>query len=85
MSRRTRQRKRFQKRNAQRPDAKWRAEPATELQWRVLRRIERETGAAFPPSMTKGQASDAIARRLAEDLDARRAARRAARARKRAA
>ena len=54
-------------RNAQSESARWRAEPATEVQWRVLQCIERETGQTLADSMTKGEASDLIGARLPQD------------------
>jgi len=74
----------FRRINARSPSANWRDQPPTENQLGVLRRIERETGQQFGPSITRGEASDAIRSRLAEDPDARRAHQRARRARKRA-
>ena len=81
---RTKKRNAAIKRNAQSLSARWRTEPATEFQWRVLRRIERETGQTLADSMTKGQASDLIRERFAHDEHAARAHRRSQRARRRA-
>ena len=83
VSYRSQQRRRFTRINARSSSAGWRDQPPTEHQARVLRRIERETGKKFPPSITRGEASDVIGSRLAENSDARRA-HRATRARKRA-
>jgi hypothetical protein len=71
------------KRNAQSQSARWRTEPASELQGQVLRRIERETGQTFADSMTKGEASDLISQRFAEYERAAHAHRRSKRARRR--
>jgi hypothetical protein len=65
------------KRNAKSPNALWRQDPATEFQWKVLRRIGRETRRRFPESITRGEASEIIGRRFAEDPAARRRHRRA--------
>jgi hypothetical protein len=70
------------KRNLRSETARWRTEPATELQWKVLRRIERATGRTFADSMTKGEASERITQRFAQDDHAARAHRRSQRARK---
>lgn len=83
MSYPSQQRRRFQKKNARATNASWRVKPPTEGQTVVLRRIERETGQQFPPSITRGEASDVIGRRFADDPEARRAHRRATRARRR--
>lgn len=83
MSYRSQQRRRFRRINAATSNASWRDRPPTEHQARVLRRIERETGRKFSPSITRGEASDVIGSRLAENPDAHRAHRRATRARKR--
>ena len=72
------------KRNVRSESASWRTEPATELQWQVLRRIERETGKTFDDSMMKGEASGLISERFAQDERAGRAHRRSQRARRRA-
>jgi hypothetical protein len=72
------------KRNVRSENAKWRIKPATELQWQVLRRIERETGRTLADSMTKGEASDLISQRFAEHERAGPAHRRSQRARRRA-
>ena len=50
----------------------------------VLRRIERETGRTLADSMTKGEASDLLSERFAQDERAERAHRRSQRARRRA-
>ncbi|MDP8943094.1 MAG: hypothetical protein M3N16_03100 [Actinomycetota bacterium] len=83
MSRRSAKARRFRKVNARKRNARWRDEPASERQRTVLRRIERDTGERFAADITRGEASEAIARRFAEDGDARRAAQRAERARRR--
>jgi hypothetical protein len=72
------------KRNRTSVNASWRTEPATEPQWQVLRRIERETGRTLADSMTKGEASDLLSERFAQDERAERAHRRSKRARRRA-
>jgi hypothetical protein len=51
----------------------------------VLHRIEGETGEGFAPRLTGGEASDIIAKRFAENAEAKRAHRRARQARRRAA
>ncbi len=84
MSYRSQQRRRFQRINAQPSGASWRDQPPTKKQARVLRRIEHETGRRFPPSITRGEASDVIGARFEQDPDAGRAHRRANRARRRA-
>jgi hypothetical protein len=55
------------KRNARSPNAKWRSEPATERQREVLRLIAAETGRTFSPEITRGEASELIAGRFAEN------------------
>lgn len=72
------------KKNLNSPNAGWRNEPASARQWRVLRRIERETGHEFPASISRGEATEAISERFANNGLAARAHRRAERARKRA-
>ncbi len=72
------------KRNVRSESAKWRTKPATELQWAGARRIERETGRTLADSMTKGEASDLLSERFAQDERAERAHRRSQRARRRA-
>lgn len=38
----------------------WHGDPASEEQWKVLRKIGRKTGKRFPDGITKGAASAAI-------------------------
>ncbi|MCA1707000.1 MAG: hypothetical protein LC808_28545, partial [Actinobacteria bacterium] len=80
----SRQQRRFKHINGRSPDASWRNRPPTKEQLRVLRRIERETGQPFLPTITRGEASDLIGFRFAENAEARRAHRRATRVRQRA-
>jgi len=71
------------KRNALKSStAKWRSEPATDRQRKVLRKITAETGQKFAPDITRGQASEAITRRFDENELAAAHARRARRRRR---
>jgi len=72
------------RRNVRSEDASWRTEPAPSFSGQVLRRIERETGRTLADPMTKGEASDLISERFAEDEHAAHAHRRSQRARRRA-
>jgi hypothetical protein len=67
--------------NGRRATARWRDEPASPAQLRVLARIARETGRSFSKTITKGAASDVIRERFAHDPKARQAHRRAQRKR----
>lgn len=52
---------------AKSPGAAWREQPATEAQWKVLRKIGREQGRVFPLNITRGEASVWIAKRFDAD------------------
>jgi hypothetical protein len=58
------------RRSAASPDARWRSQPATERQWKVLRRIGRLTGERFAPGLSRGDASVVIGRRFGSAPDA---------------
>lgn len=78
-------RKQAIKRDAMSESANWRRAPVTQAQRKVLDRIMSESGRPVAVSITRGEASDLIGRRFDEDREARSAARRAHRARRRAA
>jgi hypothetical protein len=63
---------------------RWRSAPATPDQLKVLRRIANESGRTFSTEVTRGEASDLISERLAENPKAARAHQRAERKRRRA-
>lgn len=71
--------------NARHANAKWRSEPATEQQWKVLRRIGSETGQVFDIAITRGEASEIIGGRFATDDSAARWHRRSQARRRRSA
>lgn len=83
MSYRSNNRRVFRKINAANNNARWRADPATERQWTVLRRMGRETGQRFPDTITRGEASALIAERFKQNPQARHQANRARRKRRR--
>lgn len=85
MGRRAKNPQRWRHINSRRASARWRDEPASPNQLRVLARIARETGRSFSEAITKGQASDIIGDRFARDPAARQAHRRAQRRRARPA
>jgi hypothetical protein len=84
MSRQSSQRRSAKKRNAAKPEAKWRDEPASERQLKLLEVIASETKIEIRKPLTKGEASELITAWAKVNPDSRRALRRAYRARKRA-
>jgi hypothetical protein len=66
------------------PNAGWRQLPPTDRQLAVLARIARENTDTVSTTLTRGEASDIINARAANDVIAARALRRAERARRRA-
>jgi hypothetical protein len=83
MSYASKNRKRFTRLNALGPNAKWRSDPASENQWKVLRRIGKKTKERFPETLTKGEATEIISRHYETDPAAFRRHRRAKAKRKR--
>lgn len=81
MSEKSNKAARFRRINSAKASAAWRNQPANPVQWAVLRRIGRESGARFAESISSGEASEIIVARFAANPSAERASRRARRRR----